>query len=159
MRAHLALGLAVLLGAAVVTPARSQGVDLEPVAIEGDLVVDKPVSYVGKHLKIRGNLVLAPGGELSLDNCVCELMCTYSPSSWCSGWNTRWVLPDWEDRFGRGHMPGADHRLGIQVECRGAKRSRETYGDGCLAENLAEKDGRRVPKRAGDCRSEKRKKP
>ena len=28
-----------------------------------------------------------------------------------------------------------------------------TYVDAGLAENLAEKDGRRVPKRAGDCRS------
>ena len=78
MRAYPALGLVVLLSIAVVTPVRGQGADLEPVAIEGDLVVDKPVSYVGKHLKIRGNLVLAKGGELSLDNCVCELMCTYS---------------------------------------------------------------------------------
>ena len=78
MRACPALGLVVLLGVAVVPPVRGQGADLEPVAIEGDLVVDKPVSYVGKHLKIRGNLVLAKGGELSLDNCVCELMCTYS---------------------------------------------------------------------------------
>jgi hypothetical protein len=78
MRACPAFGLVLLLGVAVVPPVRGQGADLEPVAIEGDLVVDKPVSYVGKHLKIRGNLVLAKGGELNLDNCVCELMCTYS---------------------------------------------------------------------------------
>jgi hypothetical protein len=33
------------------------------------------------------------------------------------------------------------------------------YGDSRLAENVAEKDDRSVPQRAGDCRSEKGKKP
>jgi len=54
------------------------GSDLEVVDIEGDLVIDKALTVEDRHVRIRGNLIFAEGGELTLRNCVCELLCKSS---------------------------------------------------------------------------------
>mgnify|MGYP001610720341 CR=1 FL=1 len=76
MRIGLLLSL-LLWGGLAMAMAAEEPV-LEPMTIQGDLVVDKPLAYRGKHLKIHGNLVFAPGGELTLEDSTCEVMCTYA---------------------------------------------------------------------------------
>ncbi len=50
----------------------------EIINIEGDVVVDKALTLENQHLRIRGNLILAKGGDLTLKNCACELLCRFS---------------------------------------------------------------------------------
>ncbi len=59
-------------------PVQAERADLPILAINRDLTVDKPVSYENKHLKIQGNVYLEKGGELTLTNCIVELMCRYT---------------------------------------------------------------------------------
>ncbi len=74
------------------------------------------------------------------------------------------MLSSWTARRGRNssvasHVPSDWLAMqSIPRHYRGITFSR-TYVDGHLAENLAEKDGRRVPNRAGDCRQLKREEP
>ena len=51
---------------------------LKIVEFEGDVHIDQKVNYRDTHLKIRGDLYLDKGAELILENCIVELMCTYS---------------------------------------------------------------------------------
>jgi len=61
------------------------GEDLEVVEIRQDMIIDKPVTVENRHVRIRGNLILAKGGDLTLKNCVCELLCNYARE-----FNYRW---------------------------------------------------------------------
>ena len=72
------LALALTLACSALSPALAQEGPLEVVEIKQAFTVDRPLALKDKHLRIHGDLVLAKGGELKLENCICELMCTYS---------------------------------------------------------------------------------
>jgi hypothetical protein len=61
------------------------GKNLEVLEIPQDVIIDKPVTVENRHVRICGNLILAKGGDLTLKNCVCELLCNYARE-----FNYRW---------------------------------------------------------------------
>lgn len=66
-----AMGL-LSLAAAQAAPAQ------KVVEVHGDVRVDRQVTWKGVHYRIHGNLVLAKGGVLTLDQATVELMNTYA---------------------------------------------------------------------------------
>jgi arylsulfatase A-like enzyme len=48
--------------------------DAQPIVREGDWVVNSPTTVKGEHLRLRGNLILDPGAELTLIDCTIELI-------------------------------------------------------------------------------------
>lgn len=81
-RRVLLCGVVVLLQAIVLhaesTGAVDAGGDLEVLELDGDVVIDNALTVENRHVRIRGNLILAEGGELTLKNCHCELLCNYA---------------------------------------------------------------------------------
>jgi len=66
MLTMLTLGL---LGAQAPAPKAS----LRPLDLEGDVRVDRRVAWRGRHVRVRGNLILARGGALTVEDSVVEL--------------------------------------------------------------------------------------
>lgn len=81
-RKVLLCGVIVLLQA-ILLRAESTGAvnavgDLVVIELDGDVVIDRALAVENRHVRIRGNLILAEGGELTLKNCFCELLCNYA---------------------------------------------------------------------------------
>ena len=75
MRQLSLVGCALLWGLA--GPSGAEGV-LPVVELQGGVTIAEPTHWENAHYRLHGNLILAPGGVLTAENCTIELMNTYT---------------------------------------------------------------------------------